>query len=61
MAKGYTDKEGYVYSYSNIEDLCTQIMCCNCPLYGACAMKGEQDSCEDYMDKLKELKKEGIK
>lgn len=58
--KEYTDKEGYTYKYFNVEDLCGEMVCMNCPHYNKCSKNNEQDSCEDYMEKLEELKKEGI-
>lgn len=59
--KSYTDKYGYEWLYTNVEMLCGLMMCGDCKLYGTCAMKGEEDSCYEYNEKLEELKKEGIK
>ena len=58
--KEYTDKEGYIYKYSSIEDLCEQIVCggSNCRYHPRCLEQKEEDSCEDYMNKLEELEKE---
>jgi len=56
--KEYIDKEGYTYKYFNVEDLCGEMVCMNCPHYNKCSNNNEQDSCEDYMNKLGELEKE---
>ena len=59
--KKYIDSEGYTYIYSTIEMLCGLITCMECPNYSKCSKNNEFDSCYEYNEKLKELKKEGIK
>ena len=58
MVNEYTDKEGNKYKYFKVEDLCGEMVCMNCPHYNKCSKNNEQDSCEDYMNKLAEPKKE---
>ena len=55
--KEQTDKEGYTYLYSTIEDLCEQIVCggSQCPRHPRCLEQKEEDCCYEYNEKLEEL------
>ena len=58
--KEYIDNKGYKHKYANVEMLAGLMTCSECPLYSKCALKGEQDSCDEYNEKLQELKEKGI-
>ena len=58
--KEYKDKSGYTYNYFTIEDLCEQIVCgnSNCHQHPRCLEQKEEYCCQEYNEKLEELKKE---
>ena len=55
----YKARNGIIYTYDTIEELCYLIKCIQCPHEKRC--HDNDETCDEFDEKLEELEKKGIK